>query len=118
MANNKKDMLSSGLMDVLGSFATETPSQEKEPAKQEIKESKPKAEKKEEAKAEPKAETRKDQAAARRLWSFRVKEEVYQKITAISYWDRESIQTVMDALLDEAIASYESKNGKIKPVKK
>lgn len=106
---NKKQSLSSGLMDVLGSFATANPIENSHADKSSTENTR-----KEIAIAsQTKTSSNKETTAARRLWSFRIKEEVYRKITAISYWDRKNIQTVMDEILDKAIEDYERQNGEI-----
>jgi hypothetical protein len=50
--------------------------------------------------------------------TFIVREELLDKLKAIAYWERALIKDVLDRALQEAVESYEKKNGKVKPIPK
>lgn len=50
--------------------------------------------------------------------TFIVKEELIDKLKAMAYWERSLIKEVVNNILGEAVASYEKKKGKIKPIPK
>ena len=42
--------------------------------------------------------------------------EQFEKIRAVSYWEKIPVRDVMEQLLDAALNLYESKNGEIRPI--
>lgn len=48
--------------------------------------------------------------------TFIVREDTLDKIKAVAYWERVQIKEVLNTALQEYLASYEAKNGKIKQV--
>ena len=48
--------------------------------------------------------------------TFIVNEELLDKLKAIAYWDRVMIKEVINNALEDAVAKYEKKAGKIKPI--
>ena len=48
--------------------------------------------------------------------TFIVNEELLEKLKAIAYWDRVMIKEVINNALEDAVAKYEKKAGKIKPI--
>jgi len=48
--------------------------------------------------------------------TFIVKEDLLEKLKAMAYWQRVMIKEVVDTALQEAVAKYETSNGKIKPI--
>ena len=50
--------------------------------------------------------------------TFIVNEDLLEKLKAIAYWDRVMIKEVINTALQDTVAKYEKKNGKIKPVSK
>jgi len=50
--------------------------------------------------------------------TFIVKEDLLEKIKALAYWEREQIKETINQALRGHVASYESKNGTIKPIPK
>jgi len=50
--------------------------------------------------------------------TFIVNEELLEKLKAVAYWDRIMIKDVINTALEETVARYEKKNGKVKPIPK
>lgn len=50
--------------------------------------------------------------------TFIINEELLEKLKAIAYWDRVLIKDVVNTALQETVAKYEKKSGKIKPIPK
>jgi hypothetical protein len=50
--------------------------------------------------------------------TFIVKEELLDKLKAIAYWDRVLIKEVINGALQDAVAKYEKKSGKLKAIPK
>lgn len=48
--------------------------------------------------------------------TFIVNEELLDKVKAIAYWDRLRIKDVLNNALEDAIAKYEKKKGKVEPI--
>ena len=53
----------------------------------------------------------------RRAFSAKIKEDHYQKLGSVAYWDRRSMQDVLDEVLEEYFSKYEASRGKIQIVK-
>jgi hypothetical protein len=50
--------------------------------------------------------------------TFIVNEELLEKLKRIAYWERALIKEIVGRALEDAVASYEKKNGEIKPIPK
>jgi hypothetical protein len=50
--------------------------------------------------------------------TFIVNEELLDKLKAMAFWERKLIKDVVNTALAEAVASYEKKNGQLKPIPK
>lgn len=50
--------------------------------------------------------------------TFIVKEDILDKLKAVSYWERSLIKDVVNTALGSYLETYEKKNGDIKPVPK
>jgi hypothetical protein len=50
--------------------------------------------------------------------TFIVNEELLEKLKRIAYWERSLIKEIVGKALEDAVASYEKKNGEIKPIPK
>ena len=50
--------------------------------------------------------------------TFIVNEDLLEKLKAVAYWDRVMIKDVINTALEETVARYEKKNGKVKPIPK
>ena len=50
--------------------------------------------------------------------TFIVNEELLEKLKRIAYWERALIKEIVGKALEDAVASYEKKNGEIKPIPK
>ncbi len=48
--------------------------------------------------------------------TFIINEELLDKVKAIAYWERLRIKDVINSSLEDAIAKYEKKNGKVEPI--
>lgn len=56
-----------------------------------------------------------EKQAQTKLFSFRIREDLLEKVRALSYWERETITDLVNEALAEFIARHEKKNGKIQP---
>lgn len=50
-----------------------------------------------------------------KLFSFRIREDLLEKVRALSYWERETITDLVNKALEEAINRHEKKAGPIQP---
>lgn len=50
--------------------------------------------------------------------TFIINEDLLEKLKAIAYWDRSLIKEVINTALQDVVAKYEKKNGKLKPIPK
>jgi len=50
--------------------------------------------------------------------TFIVNEDTLEKVKGIAYWERIKIKDVVQSALEQAVASYEKKNGPVKPTPK
>lgn len=50
--------------------------------------------------------------------TFIVKEDILDKLKAVSYWERSLIKDVVNTALGSYLEAYEKKNGDIKPIPK
>ena len=50
--------------------------------------------------------------------TFIINEDLLDKLKAIAYWDRSLIKEVINTALQDVVAKYEKKNGKLKPIPK
>jgi hypothetical protein len=50
--------------------------------------------------------------------TFIVNEDLLEKLKAIAYWERSLIKEVVASALEKAVATYEKKNGPVKPAPK
>lgn len=48
--------------------------------------------------------------------TLQIRNDLLEKIRAISYWDRVLLKDIVNIVLTEYVNQYENKNGKIKPV--
>ncbi len=59
--------------------------------------------------------TKTGKPAKTKLSSFRIQEELIEKIRGLSYWQRETITNLVNTALEEFIARHEKKSGPIQP---
>ena len=106
---SKKKVLSGGLNSLLG----ESKSEPKKPDLLKPKRGRPKTQTKVITKTSQEG-TKENETRA----TFIVNEDLLEKLKAIAYWERSLIKEVVASALEKAVATYEKKNGPVKPAPK